>query len=554
VQWKNNGKQFSIRKTDLFVKLFIGGTSVGILVLSWLNLRKYPNLVFYDPSYAYLYNGVVITQGGIPGHTDHPGTSLQWISGFASQIFHVFRNNGTSLAQDVVANSEIYIQVSGLLLAAIFCLSIGVFGFRILKQLGAIESIIAVIVFWAGFELWYPQIHILSPESLVISTSILVVALLLPKLFQPHDQTKRSTLIVIGVLLSIGITSKVIAVPIVLMIPFLFKPRQVAMVTIALISTTTVILIPVYSRAGLMLGYFFGIATKPSRWGQETAEQLSVWRNIQNSLTNFAEATPQLAGYLVGAMVLTLGLIGLRKKNRMISPEPKSWKPFVGLQLSIIATFAMGFKQAVDRDFVLLVVLIPVFILLMFQKYRPLIFHGLKRKSFRLTKRAVIIVFIGSSIITLRTVRETSLNLGALEGSYKEVISKVAKLEDSNWLVSTYLIPSLGNASLFGSYWANNAFSEELANAFPRYMDLNILDKSIRGWNREASLAILDCLEINERIRSSEMFILIPDYLDDYWPDRSGSLRLSGQTLKIESETLIGNGFTLIAVTNCKSD
>ena len=134
------------------------------------------------------------------------------------------------------------------------------------------------------------------------------------------------------------------------------------------------------------------------------------------------------------------------------------------------------------------------------------------------------------------------------------MISKVAKLEDSNWLVTTYLIPSLGNASLFGAYWANNAFSEELASSFPRYMDLNPLDKSIRGWNREASIAILDCLEINERIRSSEMFILIPDYLDDYWPDRSGSLRLSGQSLKIESEILIGNGITLMAVTYCQSD
>jgi hypothetical protein len=214
----------------------------------------------------------------------------------------------------------------------------------------------------------------------------------------------------------------------------------------------------------------------------------------------------------------------------------------------------MGFKQSVERDFVVLAVLVPVFVLLVFQKFKPLIMNPQSPNSSRLLTAIVVFSLFGSSIITLRAVRETSLDLGAIEKSYEEVMTEVTNLEKSNWVVLAYGSPSTGNASLFGSYWANNAFSAELVRTFPRYMELNIWDKSITGWNREESLIKLDCLEINERIRLSRMFILIPEYLDDYWPNRSGSLRLSGQSLRIESESLIGNGLTMIAVTNCQSD
>lgn len=526
----------------------------AIFALSWSDLRRFPNLFFYDPSYAYLYNGVVITQGGVPGHTDHPGTSLQWISGITSQIFHSLRDTGISLVQDVVANSDDFIRVNGLLLSAIFSLSVGVFGFRILKQLGAIECLIATVVFWAGFRLWYPQLYILAPESLVISSSILVIALVIPNLFKTHIQTSDRTLILIGILLSIGLTSKIIALPILVMFPFLLRPRQLLLIAVALVSTTMLILIPVYSRAGLMLGWFFGVSTKPSRWGQQTSEQLSIRLNFQDALAKLFSVAPQLIACFVGALILVIGIFALRKKNSARITEPENWRPFIGILLSILTAFAMGFKQSVERDFVVLAVLVPVFVLLVFQKFKPVIMNPQSPSSSRLLTAIVVIALFGSSIFTLRAVRETSLNLGAIEKSYEEVMTEVANLENSNWVISAYGSPSSGNASLFGSYWANNAFRAELVRTFPRYMELNIWEKSIRGWNREQSLIKLDCQEINERIRLSRMFILIPEYLDDYWPNRSGSLRLSGQSLRIESESLIGNGLTMIAVTNCQSD
>lgn len=536
-------------------KFVLISSPVAIFALSWSDLRKFPNLFFYDPSYAYLYNGVVITQGGVPGHTDHPGTSLQWISGITSQIFHASRDTGISLVQDVVANSDNFIRVNGLLLSAIFSLSVGVLGFRILKQLGAIECLIATVVFWTGFRLWYPQLYILAPESLVISSSILVVALVIPNLFKTHIQTSDRTLILIGILLSIGLTSKIIALPILVMFPFLLRPRQLLLIAVALVSTTMLILIPVYSRAGLMLGWFFGVSTKPSRWGQQTSEQLSIRHNFQDALAKLFSVAPQLITCFVGALILAIGIFALRKKNSARITELENWRPFIGILLSILTTLAMGFKQSVERDFVVLAVLVPVFVLLVFQKFKPLIMNPQSPNSSRLLTAMVVISLFGSSIITLRAVRETSLDLGAIEKSYEEVMTEVTNLEKSNWIASTYSSPGFSNAALFGAYWANNAFSKELIKTFPRHMELNFWDKTIRGWDRNASMASLDCSEINKRAQTSGLYILIPqNYLNDYWPNHSGSLRLNGQSLEIETERLIGNGLMLIKVGICKPD
>ena len=548
-------KQLPTHLLKLAVKSVFVSSPVAVLALSWLELRRFPNLIFYDPSYAYLYNGVVITQGGIPGHTDHPGTSLQWISGIISQIFHASRNTGISLAQDVVTNSGSFIRVNGLLLSAIFSLSFGVFGFRILKQLGALECVIATAVFWAGFRLWYPQLFILSPESLVLSSSILVIALLIPSLFKTHHQMMDKTLIFIGMLLSVGLTSKVIAFPILVMIPFLLAPRQLALIAVSLVSTTVLILVPVYSRAGLMLDWFFGIATKPSRYGQDTAEQLSIRRNIQNALTRLFSITPQLIVYFVGALILVIGIFALRKRNSSRTMKVENWRPFIGLLLSILTTCATGFKQSVERDFVLLVVLVPVFVLLAFQKFKPLIMNLQSVGSCRLLTVIAVVTVFGSSIITLRAVRETSLDLGAIEKSYEEVMTEVTNLGNSNWIASAYGAPGFSEAALFGSFWASNAFSKELMKTFPRHMELNIWNKTIRGWDRNASMTSLDCSEINERSQSSGLYILIPqNYLNDYWPRHSGSLRLSGQSLEIKTKRLIGNGLMLMKVGICKPD
>jgi hypothetical protein len=175
--------------------------------------------------------------------------------------------------------------------------------------------------------------------------------------------------------------------------------------------------------------------------------------------------------------------------------------------------------------------------------------------SYRPLTAIVVFALFGSSIFTLRAVRETSLDLGAIEKSYEEVMTEVTNLEKSNWIASTYGSPGFSNAALFGAYWANNAFSKELIKTFPRHMELNFWDKTIRGWDRNASMASLDCLEINKRTQTAGLYILIPqNYLIDYWPNYSESLRLSGQSLEIETERLIGNGLTLIKVGTCKQD
>ena len=61
----------------------------------------------YDPSYAYLLNGLnlSLTYGNV-GHTDHPGTTVQVMAAFIIKATYQFRDKSIPMAEDVLRNPE----------------------------------------------------------------------------------------------------------------------------------------------------------------------------------------------------------------------------------------------------------------------------------------------------------------------------------------------------------------------------------------------------------------------------------------------------------------
>lgn len=537
---------------DVAVRLFLGGVPSGIFIQLMFNLKKYPLLFFYDPAYAYLYNGVVIIQGGAPQHTDHPGTSLQWISGVVSKLTHVLRDNGSTLQEDVVAHSELYLRASGAILSVLFCLSLGVLGFRMLKYMGGSAAVSMIILVGAGFRFWNPQIFILSPETLVITTSTLIVALLVPSLVDLSRQSTTASLIFVGVLLAIGLTSKVTLIPMMLILPFVFQSRQLAVVMISLVTSSALILAPVYSRAYQMYIWFTGIATKPSRYG-ETNVDWSIFENLRRARWRITENSPQLMISFAATLVLVLVIFVIQNKAQTRILGTRNWQPSAGLLVAIIATFAMGYKPAVERDFVLLVVLIPTFVSIMIHNLQIVLLRSYFLTFKKLFPVSLIILIVLSSRQTIFAMRNQSRDIEEMTQSYQLFRTELTNIEVDSWIVYSYGVTSLSYASNFGNAWSNRSFNKELDKTFPRYMELNIWNKKIYGSDQNKLAVELDCLVINERLQSSKMFIVIIErYLNEYWPQFSGSLELSSESLDLISLNRSSNGgSSLFEVKNC---
>ena len=537
---------------DVTVRIFLGGIPAGIFLQLVFNLKKYPLWVFYDPAYPYLYNGVVIIQGGVPGHTDHPGTSLQWISGIVSKLTHVLRDNGSSLSEDVVAHSELYLRASGIILSVFFCLSLGALGFRMLKYMGGSAAVSLVVLISAGFRFWNPQIFILSPESLVITTSTLIVALLVPSLVDLSRQSTTASLILVGVLLAIGLTSKVILMPILLTLPFIFQLRQLAVVMISLVTSSALILTPVYSRIYTMYIWFTGVATQPSRYGNDTSVEWSIFENLRLAQRRITENSPQLMISFAAVLVLVVVFFVIQNKAQTKILGARHWQPSVGLLVAIIATFAIGYKPSTDRDFVLLVVLIPTLVSVTICNLEIFLLRSHYSTSRKLLSVSLVILIVLSSTQTILVMRDQSQNIEEMRQSYQVVMSELKNIEADSWIVYSYGIPSLSNASFFGNSWSDRSFDKELDKTFPRYMELNIWNKTIYGSDQNKLGVELDCLIINERLQSLKMFMLIHEgTLKEYWPQLSGNLELSFGSLEFISLGRSKSGGLLLEVRNC---
>ena len=144
-----------------------------------------------------------------------------------------------------------------------------------------------------------------------------------------------------------------------------------------------------------------------------------------------------------------------------------------------------------------------------------------------------------------------SQNFGTIEQPNEVVLTEIVENDDS-WEIFGYGTPGLSNASFFGNVWSDQSFNDELFENFPRYMELNIWDKSIYGWDQDKTLVLLDCSVLNERLHSSAMYVHIYEkHIEDYLSNNLNSLVLSNLTLDYISLGKIAGGSLLLQITNC---
>ena len=212
----------------------------------------------------------------------------------------------------------------------------------------------------------------------------------------------------------------------------------------------------------------------------------------------------------------------------------------------------MGYKPSVERDFVLLVVLIPTFVSVTIYNLEIFLLRSHYSTSKKLLSVSLVILMVLSSTQTILAMRNQSQNIEEMRQSYQVVMTELTNIEADSWIVYSYGIPSLSNASFFGYWWSDRSFDKELDKTFPRYMELDIWNKTIYGSDQNKLGIELDCLIINERLQSLKMFILINESnLKAYWPQFSGDLELSFGSLDLVSLGKSKSGGLLFEVRNC---
>lgn len=222
-----------------------------------------------DPEYAYLLNFLNIIQLKTPGHTDHPGTSLQILGGLIIQVTYLIQNlTGhvtANLTDAVLENPEFYLSAVSNVLIFLNALSIFVLGAIILFLSG---NLISSLLLQSTIFLWTPLIQSIrvSPEPLLFCLSQILVSLLLFYLYSHRWETKNIATL-LGIVLGLGIATKITFFPLILVILLLPHNSQKTTTILSLMITFLITTLPIILKYPRFGKWILSITIHTGRYG-----------------------------------------------------------------------------------------------------------------------------------------------------------------------------------------------------------------------------------------------------------------------------------------------
>jgi hypothetical protein len=231
----------------------------------------------HDPTYTYLLSALAIAEGAPPGHVDHPGTPVQAAGALVLRLAHQLVGGATGLAEDVLAQPEMYLGLLAGLQAGLYCALLWISGRVLLRITGSLGAALAVQAAPLASVLVALELPTFKPEPLLLSIGAALAALVACTL----DGRRPGAPLVaaMGALAGVGIAAKVTAAPL-LALPLVlaagFGQRAVGLAAAA--GAFAAATAPAWSRAGDFLAFQRRVATQRGMYGVPALAHLLPYR------------------------------------------------------------------------------------------------------------------------------------------------------------------------------------------------------------------------------------------------------------------------------------
>ena len=276
-----------------------------------------------DPSYAYLFNGLLILAQQAPHHIDHPGTPLQTLIALLVYLQWVFVKLFNTVNADVLVavmtEPERYLLFISRVLLALNALALFFLGKKIYQSTKSLFfamfcqcSLLTYGVF--GTKLLYP-----APEALVASLSLCMLAVLAPIIFQSplaEKEQKKITLLA-GVIFGLGFAVKLTFFPMVGLLLLLNTWRQVALAGLAAVFAWLVGILPMITKLPALFNWASNMFTHTGKYGSG-GKGLIDYSQIAGNLDGLLKAFPffYLAATIIAIyLVIYVGKLAVHNNN-----------------------------------------------------------------------------------------------------------------------------------------------------------------------------------------------------------------------------------------------
>lgn len=232
----------------------------------------YSNMAGFDsdPAYVYLLSGLGLLEGYVPGHFDHPGTPLQVLVAFVIAlkwgVMNALGFEKELIVTSVFSAPEAYIQAISMTLLAINVLAQLYIGVKILKYTRNFGLALFSQTPPIGFAAAVPNIVYLSPEALLFATSLVLLGVSAPLLFQQQALSNDNLNKIkqqLGLVCGFGIAVKLTFIPLLGILLLLGSTRRVLGAFKFVALALAICLLPIARRVPFLVKWLYSLITKP---------------------------------------------------------------------------------------------------------------------------------------------------------------------------------------------------------------------------------------------------------------------------------------------------
>ena len=467
-----------------------------VLIFSGGFLSSFPKIwAFYsDPSYAYLMNGLGLITGHPPNIIQHPGISMQLYIGFIILVTTILQGSNNFI-DSVIDNPESYFNLILYINFFIFIVVFAILSHAIQKRYGFRSLIVFQLFFISSFSLFFPYILLAMPEFLVLISGIICLTIILNPRFA--NSPSKGMTAVLGLFMAVGIMSKVIFAPIILMIFIVIGIRNSAKVVTAFIFFIFLHFALIAGRVLEMFSWFLDSSKSLNRYDAESSYDVGLFLlNYQTAFSNLKSSLGVI--FPLFLLVIPILILLLIRNRTTLSSRKILW----GLLAAVGCSLMTGYKASTPRDFILLGVLIPIIVTIGFQE--------IQKPRFRKVIFPSLIIFMIPCITWnfQSTAQSMSTNISDSRLAESDAL-RVESVVGNSWLIGQYGLMTENAALQFGNNWAGSHFSKAISKRYPNSIEFNVWDFNFYYNNPQSGLEILTCESLTKLTGGRILFVLV---------------------------------------------
>ena len=303
-----------------------------LIVGSAMALKMFPlysggGIYNSDPSYAYLFNGLLLLDWHSPHHKDHPGTTLQILIAFLVYLQWGYYKLTSVVDPDVVvaamAQPERYLLFISRVLLSLNVLATFLIGKKVHDVTKsfflAILCQCSLLTYgFFGTKLLYP-----APEALVAFFSLLMLTLFVPLFFSPVQASKPQIKLAIatGVVFGLGFATKLTFLPMLGLFLLFKRPRDLGIAALSMVVSWLIGVSPIIKKLIGLWEWIYNMATHTGKYGGGSKGFVDT-THFANHLTALIKAFPffylSLLLFLIFLLVALIRRIAVKGRSSAI--------------------------------------------------------------------------------------------------------------------------------------------------------------------------------------------------------------------------------------------